>query len=230
MLEGGLPLKVALFTAASETFSRKNTNASIAETIERFRPIVPRALAEGIPLRFYVSCAVACPFEGPIAPDAVRRVVDRLLGLVERPEHLGLIDIDLGDTIGVATEADIEALLGAFDERTVGAMTLHLHDTFRRAADCVRVALDMGVRSFDGSVAGLGGCPYASTPGKRAPGNISTETLVATVWEEGYDTGVDEARLAEVGAMAREMVARSRGGAAPLAGPPSPPGGEGGQA
>ncbi|MBY0260922.1 MAG: hypothetical protein K2Q20_01160, partial [Phycisphaerales bacterium] len=95
-----------------------------------------------------------------------------------------------------------------------GALTLHLHDTFGRAAECVKVALDLGVRSFDGSVAGLGGCPYASTPGKRAPGNIATETLVRTVHDAGFETGVDLDKLAEAAAYAREIVGRSRAAAA----------------
>jgi len=211
--ESGLPLKVSVFTAASETFSQKNTNATITESIERFRAFVPRALAEGIEVRAYISCAVACPFEGPIAPGAVRRVADLLRRLAATDDDRAALELDLGDTIGVATEQDIERLLEAFEG--IEPLTLHLHDTFGRASDCVAVALEMGIRSFDGSVAGLGGCPYASTPEKRAPGNISTESLVSTVRREGYDTGVDENRLAEVGAMAREMIARARAGSAP---------------
>lgn len=212
--ESGLPLKISVFTAASETFSQKNTNASIAESIERFRAFVPRALAQGIEVRAYISCAVACPFEGPVSPGAVRRVADSLLGLASNDDQRNALELDLGDTIGVATEQDIERLLGAFDDTESLPLTLHLHDTFGRAADCVAVALEMGVRSFDGSVAGLGGCPYASTPEKRAPGNISTESLVSRVWQEGYDTGVDESLLAQVGQTAREMIARARAGGA----------------
>ena len=202
--------KVSVFTAASETFSRKNTNASIDETIERFAAFVPRAFGMGFGVRMYVSCVVACPFEGPIAPGAVRRVVDKLRAIV--PEgHEG--EIDLGDTIGVAHPADIAALLGEFDDRERGGLTLHLHDTFGRAGECVRAALEMGVRSFDGSVAGLGGCPYAGTPEKPAPGNISTETLVRAVRDAGFACAVDDDALRGAASIAREIVARAREGA-----------------
>src|SRR5262245_26322069 len=178
--------KAAVFTAASETFSRRNTNASIAETLERFRPVIATARREELPVRGYVSCAIACPFEGPIAPEAVVEVCRRLA-------DLGVGEIDLGDTIGAGTFESTSRLLAAYAKSlpirgAAGPVTLHLHDTFGRAAECVKAGLDAGVRSFDGSVAGLGGCPYASTPGKRAPGNISTELLVRTVRAAGYET------------------------------------------
>lgn len=202
----GLPLKIALFTAASETFASKNTNASIAETIERFRVFLPRAFEAGMHVRMYVSCAVACPFAGPIRPEAVRRVVDQLLALAPNDEERSRLDIDLGDTIGVAHPHEIEALLRAFEPRfRAEQITLHLHDTFNRASACVRAALDLGVRSFDGSAGGLGGCPYAGTPQRPAPGNIATELLVSTVHDAGYRTGVDPALLAESGAIARSI-------------------------
>lgn len=209
--------KVAVFTAASETFSRRNTNAPIAQTIDRFRPVVASALAAGLQTRGYISCVIACPFEGPIAPGAVVRVAEALL-------ELGIREIDLGDTIGAGTRDSVTSLLREYAshipiQRADPATTLHLHDTFGRAADCVTAALDLGVRSFDGSVAGLGGCPYASTPGKRAPGNISTERLVRTVEDAGFTTGVDMDRLAEAAAFARRVVARSRSAAE------NPPGG-----
>ncbi len=207
--------KISVFAAASETFSSKNTNATIAETLERFRIL----LAEqrwASRTRGYVSCAVACPFEGPISPTRVADVVARLV-------DLGIGDIDLGDTIGAATTETTARLLESMEKRLGQgwferrALTLHLHDTFGRAADCVKVALDMGVRSFDGSVAGLGGCPYASKklPDgtiQRAPGNISTELLVQTIEDAGYETGVDRDALAKAAAFAREIVAKSRAG------------------
>lgn len=199
--------KVSVFTAASETFSKKNTNASIAESIERFRAFVPRAAADGFAVRMYVSCAVACPFEGPIAPGAVRRVADALRAVCPAGE------LDLGDTIGVAHPKDIEALLGVFTPGERAALTLHPHDTFGRAAACVRAALDMGVRSFDGSAAGLGGCPYAGTKEKPAPGNIATETLVRAAHEAGFETGVDLGALEHAAEIAREIVGRARLGA-----------------
>lgn len=203
--------KVSVFTAASETFSKKNTNATIDETIERFAAFIPRAFEMGFEVRMYVSCAVACPFEGPIAPKQVRAVVDGLNAIVPGGRRA---EVDLGDTIGVATTADIRALLSEFDDRERGAMTLHLHDTFHRAASCVREAIGLGVRSFDGSVAGLGGCPYASTPENPAPGNISTETLVRAVREAGLECAVDDEAIAKAASFAREVVANARAAAA----------------
>jgi len=209
--------KVAVFTAASETFCRRNINATIAESIERFRPVVERArrMPGGpISVRGYISCVIACPFEGAIE---AQRVADVARMLIEA----GVDEIDLGDTIGAGTPDSVRrllsAVLDAIGEEWLGVrrgsergLTLHLHDTFGRAAECVRAALDMGVRSFDGSVAGLGGCPYAGTPEKRAPGNISTELLVRTVQDAGYKTGVHLDRLAEAAEYAREIVGRAR--------------------
>lgn len=211
--EGGLPLKIAVFTAASETFNQKNTNATIAQSIERFRAFLPRAFAEGMSIRMYISCAIACPFEGPIAPAAVRRVAEMLLALAPDDAARATLDIDLGDTIGVAHPAEIEALLREFDpamrERQV---TVHLHDTFGRAGECVKAALAMGIRSFDGSAGGLGGCPYASTPERRAPGNIGTELLVEVVETAGFETGVDREGLREASGFARRIVEEARVG------------------
>lgn len=206
--------KASVFTAASETFSLRNTNATIAQTIERFRPVVVRTHAAGLRVRGYVSCAVACPFEGPIAPARAAEVVRRLT-------DLGVDEIDVADTIGVATPDTITAMLDAVmreadaflsrpgERQSLIAerLTLHLHDTFGRAGSCVVAALGLGVRSFDASVAGLGGCPYAGTPQRRAPGNISTELLVRVCREAGYSTGVDEAALAAAAATARRLVA-----------------------
>lgn len=204
----GFPLisKVSVFTAASETFSQRNTNATIAQTIERFDPVVETARANNLKTRAYISCAIACPFEGPIKPPRVRAVADQLI-------NLGVDEIDLGDTIGVAHPADIADLLALFQQE-LHRLTLHLHDTFARAADCVRTALELGVRSFDASAAGLGGCPYASTPGKRAPGNISTELLVRTIHSAGHKTTVDLGALAQASAYAAQIVADSRGNGA----------------
>jgi len=201
--------KVSVFTAASETFAKRNTNCTIAESIERFRPVVAMAKSEGLIVRGYISCMVACPFEGAIRP---ARVADVAAALVD----LGVDELDLGDTIGAGTPASIGLALAAVIERvgsgwlTAETMTLHLHDTFGQAAACVKEALKIGVRSFDGSVAGLGGCPYASTPGKRAPGNISTELLVATIHAMGYQTGVELEALAEAAEFANQIVSAAR--------------------
>lgn len=208
--------KASVFTAASETFSRRNTNATIAETLERFGPVVRGALAEGLEVRGYVSCAVACPYEGPIGPGRVAEVAGMLL-------DLGVGEIDLGDTIGVGTPetvgAVVSAVLGRMGGGAVGAggeprLTVHLHDTFGRAGACVGAAMALGVRSFDGALAGLGGCPFASTPGHRAPGNIATAALVRAVEGAGGRTGVEASALERATAEARRVAALGRGGGA----------------
>lgn len=203
--------KVGVFTAASETFSRKNTNASIAETVERFGPVVRLAREHGIEVRGYISCAIACPFEGPVEPLAVAAVAGRLM-------DLGVDELDLGDTIGAGTPESVGRMLAvvteALDESHGGSaeVTLHLHDTHGLAAECVRVALELGVRSFDGSVGGLGGCPYARTGGSRAPGNIATGLLLDAVERAGCRHGVDRVKLGEAAALAQRLVDAARVG------------------
>lgn len=182
--------KIAVFTAASETFSQKNTNASIDETIARFRPVVSRAAEAGLLVRGYVSCIVECPYEGLIAPGKVRDVVARLL-------DLGVNEIDLGETLGVASPTEIErvyeALAGLIAPE---ATTLHLHDTFGSGLACAFRAMQLGVKSFDTSCGGVGGCPYA--PG--AAGNLATEDLVHMCSRMGVETGVDLDALLQAGA------------------------------
>lgn len=213
------PLQIGVFTAASETFSARNVNASIDETIERFEAFVPRAFALGMRVRFYISCVIACPFEGPIAPEAVRAVADKCIPLApEGAFEDGRAEIDLGDTIGAATPGDIDALLKVFDAGEIGRLVLHLHDTQGNAPDCVARALKLGVRQFDGAAGGLGGCPYASTKQKRAPGNIDTKALVERIHEEGFETGVNLEALAKAGLFAQQI----RDAAAP--GAPGAPG------
>ena len=208
------PLKIAVFTAASETFNKKNTNATIAESIARYRAFVPRASDAGMKVRLYVSCAIACPYEGKIEPAQVRRVCDELVGVLPSGAlERGVAELDLGDTIGAGAPEDIISLLSIFDEGERASLVLHLHDTHGRAADCVRAGLDSGVRSFDGSVAGLGGCPFAGTKEKPAPGNISTWLLTRTIHEAGYVTGVDLDALARAAEFARRIVGRARGSA-----------------
>ena len=181
---------VAVVTAASERFSRNNTNATIAETLERFRPVI-RAAA--VPVRGYVSTAFSCPFEGPIAPEAVRRVVLDLLAL-------GCGEISLGDTIGQATPDQVRTLISLLArDIPVEALALHCHDTFGQAVANVLAGSELGVRTFDGSAGGIGGCPYA--PG--APGNVATEALVAVFPGR---TGVDAAVLREAGAAIRRAM------------------------
>ena len=181
--------KIAVFTAASETFAQKNTNATIDETITRFTSMVRTAIDAGCPVRAYVSCAVACPYEGRIDPNRVREVVERL-------QEIGVTEIDLGETIGVAVPTDIDRLYEALEpvipaENTV----LHLHDTRGTALACAFRAMQIGVSRFDASCGGLGGCPYA--PG--AAGNLATEDLVYLAHGMGIETGIDLDRLIEAG-------------------------------
>lgn len=191
--------EVAVFLSASEGFSRANLNCSIAESIERVRPVAEAAKADGILLRGYVSCVVHCPYDGPVAPAAVARVSGQLLAL-------GCHEVSLGDTIGRARPAEIAAMLGSVlavapPERLAG----HFHDTGGMALDNIRVALDHGLAVFDASVGGLGGCPYA--PGAR--GNVDTVAVVDMLAAEGFETGLDREKLASAAAFARRIAGRS---------------------
>jgi hydroxymethylglutaryl-CoA lyase len=169
--------KIAVFTAASETFNRKNINASIAVSIDRFRPVVRAA---GVPVRAYVSTAFWCPFEGKVAPAAVKDVVQRLV-------DLGVNEISIGDTIGKAVPDEVCELLRALLPLPL-PIALHFHDTYRHAVENALAAWrEFGIDAFDSSAGGLGGCPYA--PG--ASGNVATETLVAALDAAGATTGVD---------------------------------------
>jgi hydroxymethylglutaryl-CoA lyase len=205
--------EVAIFAAASETFSRKNINASIAESLERFAPIAESAARDRVPLRGYVSCATDCPFEGAVAPEAVAAVARRLA-------ELGCREISLGDTIGRGRPESVAAMLDAVlavlpADRLAG----HFHDTGGQALANVEVALAKGVQTFDTAAGGLGGCPYA--PG--APGNLATEKLVRHLADRGLDTGVNPERLAVAAAFSRELrmsgqvcVAAQEGGEKPI--------------
>jgi len=199
--------KVCLFTAASETFSQRNTNATIEQTLERFVPVAQAAREHGLALRGYISCAFACPFEGPIAIDDVVRVAERLAA------ELRVDELSIADTIGHATPGAVADRMGRLSH-VPATLNLHLHDTFGRAADCVRAGLAAGVRSFDGAIGGLGGCPYASTPGRRAPGNIATATLARAIEGEGFVTGIDHAKLRDAAQLAERALASARDGAA----------------
>jgi hydroxymethylglutaryl-CoA lyase len=187
--------EVAIFTAASETFSQKNINCSIAESLERFAPVAEAAAADGIPLRGYVSCVTDCPYEGRIAPAGVARVAKRLL-------ELGCREVSLGDTIGHGTPDRVDAILQAVLEvAPPDRLAGHFHDTRGHALDNIAVSLDHGLRVFDASCGGLGGCPYA--PG--AAGNVATERVAARLSELGFETGLDAAGLAEAAAFASQL-------------------------
>lgn len=173
--------RIAVFTAASETFNWKNINASIAESIERFVPVVSTARAAGVPVRAYVSTAFVCPFEGEIEPAAVARVVEMLLALQ-------VDEISIGDTIGAAVPRQVSALLEQVSAIVpMKAIAMHFHDTRGTALANVLVSLERGVTAFDASSGGLGGCPFA--PG--ASGNLATEDLVYFLHGLGLETGID---------------------------------------
>ena len=172
---------VAIFAAASESFSRKNLNCGIAESLERFRPVTTAARAAGIKVRGFVSCVIDCPFEGPIAPAKVAEVADELLAM-------GCYEISLGDTIGTGTPARVEAMLTACATGIpLPQLAVHFHDTYGQALANLLAALQFGIATVDASVAGLGGCPYA--PG--ATGNVATEDVVYMLDGMGIETGID---------------------------------------
>lgn len=180
---------LAVFTAASETFSRKNTNCSITEAIDRFRPVMALAEKASVPVRGYISCALDCPYEGPIAPEAVADVAARLF-------DLGCSEIAVSDTIGTGTpERTARAFEAALHPVPAEALAGHFHDTKGRALENVAAALTLGIRVFDGAVGGLGGCPYA--PG--ASGNLATETLVSWLESQGWQAGIDADTLTRIG-------------------------------
>ncbi|MCG6892258.1 MAG: hydroxymethylglutaryl-CoA lyase [Desulfobacteraceae bacterium] len=185
-LEAGVD-KISVFTAASETFNRKNINTGMEESIRRFRPVVERARAEGLPVRGYVSTAFWCAFEGRIAPQAVQRVVERLA-------DIGVEEFSISDTIGKASPLEVKMLLEVLQTRIpIERIAVHFHDTYGRGMENVRASLSCGVRIFDASAGGIGGCPYA--PG--ATGNVSTEAVVQALASEGEMAGVDLRKLRE---------------------------------
>lgn len=177
--------KVAVFTAASETFNQKNINASILESIQRFEPVVEMARANHVEVRGYVSTAFVCPYEGDIQASAVADVVQKLF-------DLGIHDISLGDTIGKATREQVRALLSFLIKKHASHIfSMHFHDTYGRAIQNVEESLKFGIACFDSSAGGLGGCPYA--PG--AKGNVSTNALVSFFDEKKIAHGIDLKKL-----------------------------------
>ncbi|MFT3689805.1 hydroxymethylglutaryl-CoA lyase [Paenirhodobacter sp.] len=187
--------EVAIFASASEGFSRANLNCSIAESLNRFAPVAEAARRDGMPLRGYVSVVTDCPYDGPVSPAAVARVAAAL-------RDLGCYEVSLGDTIGQGRPETVAAMLAAvLQELPAARLAGHFHDTAGRALDNIAASLEMGLRVFDASVGGLGGCPYA--PG--AKGNVATETVAAWLAARGWRTGLDADLLAEAAALAREM-------------------------
>lgn len=198
-LEGALGSQVdevAIFAAASESFSQKNINCSINESIERFKPLIEAAKAANTPVRGYVSCVVDCPYEGDVSAQSVAIVAKQLL-------DLGCYEISLGDTTGKGSPKSIAAMLEAvLNVIPANLLAGHYHDTTGQALDNIRVSLDNGVRTFDSAVAGLGGCPYA--PG--AKGNVATGPVVSLLESLGYTTGIDIDKLNKAELFVQKML------------------------
>ncbi|SCB14170.1 hydroxymethylglutaryl-CoA lyase [Rhizobium hainanense] len=187
--------EVAIFASASETFSMRNINCSIAESIERFRPVAAASRDRGVPLRGYVSCVVECPYEGAVPPQNVVSVAWQL-------RALGCYEISLGDTIGKGSPEAVDRMLAAvLGELPAAALAGHFHDTSGRALENIGVALERGLRLFDASAGGLGGCPFA--PG--AKGNVDTVSVDDYLTARDYETGLDKDKLAHAAAFARSL-------------------------
>lgn len=191
-------MEVAVFAAASEAFSTRNINCSIAESLERFVPVMQSAQHLGIKVRGYVSCVVGCPYEGKVDAERVARVAERLF-------NMGCYEISLGDTIGIGTPVDVQKMLESVAKRVpVSALAGHYHDTYGRALMNIFASYQFGVRVFDSSVSGLGGCPYA----KGASGNVATEDVVFLMNSLGVHTGVDLEKLVDVSAWVSTLLRR----------------------
>ena len=190
--------EIAIFGAATESFSRKNINCSIAESLERFAPVAAAAKEAGILVRGYVSCVLGCPYEGPVTPEAVARISKDLW-------DLGCFEISLGDTIGIGTPAKAKAMLEAVAaELPMESLAVHFHDTYGQALANILACLELGVATVDGSVAGLGGCPHA----KGASGNVASEDLLFMLEGLGIETGVDLAALVETAWFIADVLGR----------------------
>ncbi len=182
--------EIALFTAASETFCRKNTNCSIDESFSRFEPIIERALDRGIKVRGYISCVLGCPYEGEIKPTISAELALRL-------HQLGCHEISLGDTIGVGTPLAARKLIDAVGRNVpIKKLAVHFHDTFGQALANIYAVMEQGIAIIDSSISGLGGCPYA----KGAAGNVATEDVVYMLHGMGRDTGIDLDKLVDAAA------------------------------
>jgi hydroxymethylglutaryl-CoA lyase len=193
--------EVAVFAAASESFSRKNINCSIAESLKRFEPVISAASALEIPVRGYVSCVVGCPYEGEIDPAAAAAVARTLA-------DMGCYEVSLGDTIGVGTPASIRRLLEAcLRQLPAKRLAGHYHDTYGMAIANIYASLELGIATFDASIAGLGGCPYAL----GASGNVASEDVVYLMHGLGIETGIDLAKLAAIGDWISSAINRPNG-------------------
>jgi hydroxymethylglutaryl-CoA lyase len=193
--------EIAVFTAASEAFNRKNINASIDESLQRFAPVLERARADGIAVRGYVSTVLGCPYQGAVPVGDVVRVAKRL-------HAMGCYEISLGDTIGIGTPGKAAAMLRAVaQEVPMPALAVHFHDTYGQALANILACLDEGVAVVDAAVSGTGGCPYA----KGATGNVATEDVVYILQGLGVATGVDLAALSATGRWLAQLLGRDSG-------------------
>ncbi len=193
--------EVAIFAAASESFSHKNINCSIADSLARFKELMQRAREQKIAVRGYISCVLGCPYEGEVAPEAVAEIAEQLLAM-------GCYEVSLGDTIGTGTPASLTRLLQAVTRRVpVDKLALHCHDTYGQALANIYAGLQQGISVFDSSVAGLGGCPYA----KGASGNVATEELVYLLDGLGIKHGVDLDKLIDAGQFICQRIGRDNG-------------------
>ena len=191
--------EVAVFGSASEGFSRANVNAGVDEALARFAPVIEAARSIDLPVRGYVSCVVECPYDGAVDPGAVARVADRLFAM-------GCHEVSLGDTLGRATpDGIVRMLMAVRDVVPVGRLAGHYHDTGGHALSNIDASLSLGLRIFDASVGGLGGCPYA--PG--AAGNVATEAVAAHLHRLGYETGLDLEAVEQAAEFARGLVGRA---------------------
>ena len=200
-LEAALPTRpdeVVVFGAASEAFSRRNINCSIAESVERFAPVVAAAHEAGVRVRGAISCALGCPYQGEVSPDEVEHVV-RLM------KAIGVDHCGIADTIGVGTPKRVQAAMErALKHFPLAEVSGHFHDTYGQALANIYACLEMGIHHFDASVAGLGGCPYA----KGATGNVATEDVVFMLNGLGIETGIDLDALVDAGAFISEVLGR----------------------
>ena len=190
--------EIAVFGAASESFSRKNINCSISESLERFVPVAAAAIAAGVRVRGYISCVIDCPYEGAIAPQAVAVVAKAL-------RAMGCYEISLGDTIGTGTPSRMQHMIEVVaGEVPIAELAVHCHDTYGQALANIYAALQLGIATIDSSVAGLGGCPYA----KGASGNVASEDVVYMLQGLGIKTGVDLDKLFRAGQMICRQLGR----------------------
>ncbi len=193
--------EIAVFAAASEAFSRKNINASIAESIERFAPVIERAKADNVAVRGYVSTVLGCPYQGDVALADVVRVATSLYAM-------GCYEISLGDTIGIGTPAGARAMLATVaDAVPMSALAIHFHDTRGQALANILACLELGVGVIDSAVSGVGGCPYA----RGASGNVASEDVIYMLHGMGIATGVDLDKLIETGQWLSAQLARDNG-------------------